>query len=160
MLIVLKFSQLELADKLVSELRSRGLKAALLDVREGDRARRVKVVLDEVSKANEPVILIGIGGSGRTLLTMLSQVNSQAVKGLVLISVPNVIDYIDEIARFRKPTLLIWTIQDPHAPVEEAAYVQSAVRYASLKVLRGNLGESLGEAALAIGEWVNSIKPD
>ncbi len=100
------------------------------------------------------MILAGVGQGGGIALDYLTQSRYNAITGVVLISTPRVINYLDELPKLNTPILLVYSINDPNAPVEEANAVKSVVKNARLMLIDGDWLSELDKVTQSMISWM------
>ncbi|WP_291999043.1 alpha/beta fold hydrolase [Caldivirga sp.] len=102
-------------------------------------------------------ILAGIGQGGGIALDYVIQSRHNALSGIVLISTPRVINYIDKLPKLNMPMLLIYSINDPNAPVEEANAVKSVIKNARLTLINGDWLSEINKVTQLMVSWALEI---
>ena len=100
------------------------------------------------------LILAGIGQGGGIALDYSTRFRYNAITGMVLISTPRVINYLDELPKLNIPMLLIYSINDPNAPVEEANAVKSIVKNTKLTLIDGDWLSELDRVTQIMVSWM------
>ncbi|WP_291765905.1 alpha/beta fold hydrolase [Caldivirga sp. UBA161] len=120
-----------------------------------NKASRVTALSLIVNALNgKKVILAGVGQGGGIVLDYVTQMRHNAITGMVLISTPRVINYIDELPKLSIPTLLVYSINDPNAPVEEANAVKSVIKNAKLTLINGDWSSELNNITQLTVSWI------
>ncbi|MGC8570928.1 alpha/beta fold hydrolase [Caldivirga sp.] len=103
------------------------------------------------------IILAGIGQGGGIVLDYAIQSRHNALSGIVLVSTPRVINHIDELPKLNIPILLIYSINDPNAPVEEANAVKSVIKNARLTLINGDWLSEINKVTQLMVSWALEI---
>jgi pimeloyl-ACP methyl ester carboxylesterase len=122
-----------------------------------NRASKVTALSLIVDKLSSGFVLLGLGQGGVVALDYVTQFMPKALIGLALVSTPRVINYLDLLPRLNRPMILIYSINDPNAPVEEANTVKSVANGARLVLINGDWVGELGKVAQLVASWVIEI---
>lgn len=108
---------------------------------------------------NTNFVIIGLGQGGVVVLDYISQSVPESLMGVVLVSTPRIINYIDKLSMLNKPMLLICSANDPNAPFEEANTVKSVVKNAELLLINDDWVKELGGIIQSINSWILKLMP-
>jgi hypothetical protein len=122
-----------------------------------NRAGKVTALSLIADKLGGGFVLLGLGQGGVVALDYVTQFMPKALIGLALVSTPRIINYLDLLPKLNKPLLLIYGINDPNAPVEEANTVKSVVNGARLTLIDGSWVSELGRVAQLVASWVVEV---
>jgi pimeloyl-ACP methyl ester carboxylesterase len=122
-----------------------------------NRAGKVTALSLIADKLGGGFVLLGLGQGGVVALDYVTQFMPKALIGLALVSAPRIINYLDLLPKLNKPLLLIYGINDPNAPVEEANTVKSVVNGARLTLIDGSWVSELGRVAQLVASWVVEV---
>jgi pimeloyl-ACP methyl ester carboxylesterase len=137
-----------------------GLRVIVVDASSFTRMNRAgKVIALSLiaDKLGGGFVLLGLGQGGVAALDYVTQFMPKALIGLALVSTPRIINYLDLLPKLNKPLLLIYGINDPNAPVEEANTVKSVVNGARLTLIDGSWVSELGRVAQLVASWVVEV---
>ncbi|WP_048062674.1 alpha/beta fold hydrolase [Caldivirga maquilingensis] len=100
------------------------------------------------------IILAGVGQGGGIALDYVTQTRQNTISGIVLVSTPRVINRIDELPKLNIPMLLIYSINDPNAPVEEANAVKSVIKNSRLMLINSDWLSELDKVTQFMVSWM------
>lgn len=121
------------------------------------KSSRIKLMRTLINKVGVKHVLVGLGQGGLFILDYLTSGYYENLMGIVLVFTPRIMDYVDLLAKINRLTLLIYGVNDPLAPVEEASFVKNSLNACELAIIERDMVSELPRIGEVIKRWMLGI---